>query len=360
MSATQFFESETYAVVKARHEQCCARVLSPAGHVEVLPTLFRGRQGTQFRRPFRWTKSRAVRKQYRTLRFYERWRGLLYGHSFIDRWLRDPTARTFDAIVCDPRPDLPRTLNLFRGFRAEGLPPVEPILVWALTEPIWAHILEVLIPHNQDALGLVLDWFAHLVQRPWVRTRLGLVMRGAQGSGIDFLATWHAEHVLGPLYSEVVCRPPEAEQVADSILILARPEGGLKPNLAALKDLIVRYDCRRRDRVEENYSNVFVTTDSPGFVRMAQAHREFIAFRCSAERRNDRAYFASLMDYLLRPDVIRAWYQLLMGRDLSPYRDTRSFQLAADAVAHCRPPVDEPTPGSESLASTESDSDGAI
>jgi hypothetical protein len=340
---TEPAESDSYEVVKARHERHCARVLSPEGYIEVLPLLFGGNQGTHFRRPFHWsTRAHAVRKRYQALCFYERGRdGQLRRHSFIGRWLRDKAIRTLDAVVCDPRGGLPRTLNTFRGFRAASLPPLDDGAAWALVEPIWAHILEVLIPFNQPALDIVLDWFAHLLQRPAVRTRLALVMRGGYGCGNDFLATWHAEHIMGPLYSEVVFRPAETRRVADSIMVISRLQGALKSNLDALKDLAVRYDCRRRGRVEENYSNVYVTTESNRFVRMAEAHREFLAFQCSDAHQGDPAYFASLMHHLLRPEVMRAWYQTLMARDLSAYRDTRSFQLAADAVSPWRPPQDE-------------------
>ena len=86
---------------------------------------------------------------------------------------------------------------------------------------------------------------------------------------------------------------------------------------------------------------MFVATESNRFVRMAEAHREFLAFRCSDAHEGDAVYFRSLMAHLVRPEVVRAWYQTLMARDLSGYRDTRGFQRAADAHA------DRGTTGSE-------------
>jgi hypothetical protein len=325
-------EAETYAVVKARHEQHCARVLSPDGYIEVLPALVRGDGRRAYRRPFNYYRASDMRGRHGALCFYERRGERLYRHRFIPHWLRDAAIRTLDAVVCDPRGALPRTYNTFRGFSAASLPPLEDARAWALVEPIWAHILDVLIPVRQDALGLVLDWFAHILQRPAVRTRLALVMRGAIAAGAVFLATWHAERVVGPLYSEVVYTPAEARRVADSVLVIARPPNALAASVAAIRDLVHRYDCRRKGRCEENYSNVLVATESSRFVRLAEAHREFLAFRCSDSHEGDPVYFQSLMAHLVRPEVVRAWYQTLMARDLSAYRDTRAFQDAAAAL----------------------------
>ena len=345
MPATEANESESYAVVKARHEQQCARVLSPEGYIEVAPLLLHGNQGTLFRRPFHWLRAKAMRERHGHLCFYERRGAQLYRVPFIGRWLRDRATHTLDAVICDPAGPLPRTFNTFRGFRAQWLPPVEDGLAFALVQPILAHILDVLVPYTPGGLDLVLDWFAHLMQRPAVRTRLGLVMWGPRSSGSEFLGTWHAEHVMGSLYSELLTRPAEAMWVADSIMVLSRVDSAPKPSLDALLDLVVRYDCRRRGRTDANYSNVFVTTDSPRFVRLALARREFLVLRCCTRHRfTVPAYFASLMDHLLRPEVVRAWYQLLMARDLAAYHDTRSFQLAADAVSPRRPPAEDYPP----------------
>jgi hypothetical protein len=308
----------------------------------VSPLLFAGNQRTVFRRPFHLMKAKGMREQHGHLCFYERRGSRLYRVPFIDRWLRDRAIRTLDAVVCDPAGPLPRTFNTFRGFPAQWLPPVEGGVAWALVQPIMTHILEVLIPFTPHALGLVFDWFAHLTQRPAVRTRLGLVAWGHHSSGTDFLATWHAEHVMGPLYSEVIGKREEALRVADSILVLTRADGAPKSDFDALRDLVVRHDCRRRGRAEANYSNVYVSVDTPRLIRLARAQREFLVLHCSPHHRHTvPAYFASLMDHLLRPETVRAWYQFLMARDLSAYSDTRSFQLAADAVDPRRPPPEE-------------------
>lgn len=316
--------------------------------------LFSGSNGFHFRRPFRLHRARAMRERHRGVYFYERRGGQLYRHSFIHRWLHDTGIRTVSAIVCNPGRPLPGTFNTFRGFSAALLPPVETGLAGALVEPILSHIHEILTPFDPCGAELLLDWFAHVMQLPGERTRLGLVVFGGFGCGKDFLSTWHSEHVVGPLYSEVVLHVSETKRVADSVLVLSRLRGGGAANLLALKELILRYDCRRRGRAEENYSNVFATTESPRFFNMVKSHREFVAFRCSETRAGDYPYFVSLRDYLVRPDVIRAWYQTLMARDLAAYRDTLSFQHAADVLQPWRPCDDDPP---APLSDTDSDAD---
>ncbi len=346
--------TESYAALKARHEQRCARLLSPRCYLEIIPVLLHGGGpvNVQSRQPFRLSRPKDMLRRYRHLSFYRRRGERLYRHSFIRHWLRDKAARTLDAVVCNPALPVhtPRVFNTFRGFRAAALPPVCQAQAWAFVTPILEHIKEVLIPYNTEALGLVLDWFAHQLQRPAVRTRLALVLVGGIGCGKDFLPTWHAEHVVGPLYSEVLFRPSEARHVTDSILVLARFGSATQKSIPALRDLLLRYNCNKRHSQDENYSNVLVTTQSTRFHHLTAPYREFLTFHCGTRRQADHVYFASLRDYLMQPKVIRAWYQVLMARDLSSYRDTRAFQLAADALCPWRPPAEceGPDPSSDS------------
>ena len=59
---------------------------------------------------------------------------------------------------------------------------------------------------------------------------------------------------------------------------------------------------------------------------MATDTRRFVLLRCSEKYLGNEAHFVKLGKYLARNDVVRAFYQFAMKRDLSSYPAPGSFQ----------------------------------
>jgi hypothetical protein len=93
-------------------------------------------------------------------------------------WLRSPNRQEYDSIGYWPsnygRP--PRSYNLWQG--------------WGISADgsiINEYILH-LVGGDRDKANFILDWCAHMVQRPWEKPRVALVFRGLNGPGKSLFA----------------------------------------------------------------------------------------------------------------------------------------------------------------------------
>jgi len=72
-----------------------------------------------------------------------------------------------------------KAYNLFRGW---GIQPVS-----GDCSIIEDHILHVVAGGDQKKADFILDWCAHMVQRPWEKPGVALVLRGKKGTGKTLL-----------------------------------------------------------------------------------------------------------------------------------------------------------------------------
>jgi uncharacterized membrane protein YgcG len=101
--------------------------------------------------------------------------------DFISRWIRDPLARRYDAIVNTPGDTNARVYNEWTPFDASLLPPVtDPDQVAADVAPLIKHIKEVIMLGDEANTQWFLRYFAAILQRPTKRTEVALIIRGAQ------------------------------------------------------------------------------------------------------------------------------------------------------------------------------------
>ena len=103
--------------------------------------------------------------------------------DFISRWVRDPLARRYDAIVSTPGDTNARVYNEWTPFDASLLPPVvDPDQVAADVAPIIKHIKEVIMNNSEEDTQWFLRYFAAILQRPTKRTDVAIIVKGVQVS----------------------------------------------------------------------------------------------------------------------------------------------------------------------------------
>lgn len=116
--------------------------------------------------------------------------------DFMKLWFKDENKKTYKKIVMDPLSNDPKYFNLWRGYlcdqlKDEGLDPVDA------SAPVIEHIFQVITSENQGYADWVLDWMANIVQRPWKKTNVAIVLFGKQGCGKNIIFDWFREKVLG-------------------------------------------------------------------------------------------------------------------------------------------------------------------
>lgn len=188
----------SYEEIKAIHERTCARIEHPRKFYAVVTGVDAG---------YEFLKESQVRQVFATdyLGAGVRFAPSKPESRFISKWIKDPTRRTCSAFVVDPSSPMgPVRLgeegfafNLFRGFRAARLAPVDARDVVGLVAPLVGHVHEVMAGGSAERTEWFLNWLAGMVQRPEIKTKVGVVVNGPCGCGKGILVEFFRRGVLG-------------------------------------------------------------------------------------------------------------------------------------------------------------------
>jgi hypothetical protein len=98
-------------------------------------------------------------------------------------WLKGPH-REYEHIVFDPSKEYNRDdyhyFNTWRGFAIpQGIGDVAPFL---------DYVKKIVVSNNEEHYEWLLDWVAHMFQKPWEKPGTSVVLRGIEGIGKSFFA----------------------------------------------------------------------------------------------------------------------------------------------------------------------------
>lgn len=69
-------------------------------------------------------------------------------------------------------------------------------------KPVLQHIYEVWCDSRPELYQYVIQWMAHVVQKPWAKTRVGIVLQSKQGAGKGLIVDKFGE-IFGPHYKSM-------------------------------------------------------------------------------------------------------------------------------------------------------------
>lgn len=127
---------------------------------------------------------------------------------FFDLWLKDTTRKAIHSIDMKPTPDDPTVFSVPLRFTYNTPAPGEGGVVPTVSEKRRIEILDMfdelmntLIPDPEVRVE-VLQWFAHIIQRPFENPLMAIIMSGGKGCGKDTLGDFFSAWVLGSVYSK--------------------------------------------------------------------------------------------------------------------------------------------------------------
>jgi hypothetical protein len=254
---------------------------------------------------------------------------------FIRRWIFDKTRKMVEKIDIDPRGTDPDVYNMWRGFDAAALPPVPEERVLELIQPITRHFDDVITSGVAAHTQFIHDYLANIIQRPWQKSQVALSLYGAQGCGKGIIFEFFRLKILGTHCSYQTSKPDNdlfgrfANGAVNRVCIQVDEVKSLHDHADQLKDFItnptVNYEQKGKDTiVVNNFANLILTSNNANALTVSTDDRRFALFQCTSVHKGDTQYFANLGAHLERPEVARAYYQYLMGVDLSEY--PTSFQ----------------------------------
>lgn len=253
-----------------------------------------------------------------------------------DAWRNSRQRREFREIGYWPeqhgQPD--RSFNLWRSWGVDPRPGD-----WSTVHD---HILNVVAAGDKAKAEYILNWCAHMVQRPWEKPGVALVLRGRKGSGKTLLTKILA-NAVGRRNTFITADGRKLFtrfnwHLADKILIGAEEAFFTADREISdkLKHLLtgseIEVEQKFGDRMNiKSMHRMIMTTNHRDAVALTEDERRFAIFDVSDRRKGDETYFAPLWRIAngQDDDTLGAFMYELKTRDITNWRP----ELAASGSA---------------------------
>ncbi len=218
-------------------------------------------------------------------------------------WLKSKERAHYEDVYfrpCDRKYE--RRYNLWRGFAFQPKPEGSHDL-------FLKHIEENICSGNIDHYNWVIDWLAHLIQKPYDKAGTALVLRGEMGTGKGKFARsigkLFGQHFI-PILSRSQLTGRFNSHLADKVLVFVDESGWSHDRndtgiiQAMITEPSLTIEMKGKDAIEmENYSH-FIMAANKAWVVPASGHdeRRFAVFDVSSLHRGDKVYFKAIEDQL--------------------------------------------------------------
>jgi len=266
-------------------------------------------------------------------------KGLIVPAWFYN-WEKDKTMKTYYTYNYYPDPSLcpVNCKNLWKPF---------PILKTALnpdadTSKIYAFIKTLL----GDCAEYVLNWLAHVVQKPSRKTEVCILLYGSQGCGKSTIGEYILRKIIGLDKMHITSKTEKifgrfVDTQGKLLAVLNEASGKDTFNICdVLKDAIT---CSTTEQEKKgidavtitDYTNYIFTTNNINSVKIPEDDRRFMPIEINEELKGNVAYFKELYADLDNEEIMRKFYDELMKRPLenfNPSRDRPVTELMKDMM----------------------------
>ena len=198
----------------------------------------------------------------------------------VDIWLDSHDRNEFDQIIFDPA--LPsgynnRVVNTYDGFA------VQPKA--GRTDPFLMHLEQNVCHNNEDWYDYLIQWMAHIVQKPWIKTGVAIVFAGNEGIGKSIVPEYFGR-IFGPYYKRIdsgsritghfnaqfreclLCNADEA------VCVYERKTLGILKSL--ITDKQFTYEKKGYDpEIGSNFTNFFIISNDDRIVAPSESDRRY-------------------------------------------------------------------------------------
>jgi len=258
---------------------------------------------------------------------------------FFDEWLEDDERLVYDSFTFNPYvkkelDDTPDNIyNTFSPFEAEE---IENISNEQLKENVkWFtdYVHEIIADYEQESTEYLLNYFAHLFQKPYENCQVALVIRGPSGSGKDSLIDC-IEKIQGETngytkrLSEIEKILPKGNGFNSELknkLVVQFNEAEGKDGVEA-KERIKDHITRRINIIHEKMMNPYEQKNLTHFIFVSNQispvvfmynERRFALFKTGYKK--PKKYYADYHKNLKDTNKLNEVYTFLLRRDISKW-----------------------------------------
>ena len=218
--------------------------------------------------------------------------------------------------------------NKFNTYFGLGAAPIREPNNTDLIQPYLDHIERIICNGDTTCYEYVLNWLAHLVQKPHEKPEVAIILKAGQGTGkgtfvepigkiigAHYLHATKSEHVLGRF--NVL--------LENKILIFADEFfAGSKKNTDFLKSLITEDTATiERKGIDSitvpSFSRLIMASNHDNIVKIEKDERRYLYLEVSEDRKQDFAYFKALKHTLSQPSFTGELLQFLLDRDIKAF-----------------------------------------
>lgn len=252
------------------------------------------------------------------------------GKQLTKEWIKSKIRRSYDGFCF--RPELKtsdRYCNLWRGFSVTPLPKDEkPSEIAQKALDDWLdHILINVCNGEKEQARWLVGFFAHLVQKPWEKPHVSIIMRGLKGVGKNAVMD-RIGYLLGPHYMETANKEDMVGRFNghfENKLFFCLSEAfwsGDRKAEGVLKHLItgtshnVEHKGQEKFRVD-NLARIAVVGNADWIVPVSPDDRRYATFNVGDGRKEDHKFFKSIQDGMEKNGGYELLLRYLLEFDIS-------------------------------------------
>ena len=263
-------------------------------------------------------------------------------YNFWDEYQYNINIKEYFGIGVYPNKDLcpDRIYNTWEGFDGEKLEFKEEINLKLLLnnhislQNILYHF-KVVANYNNKVYEYLLNYFAHLVQKPHIKTSVCLLIQGKQGTGKTTLVENLLKRIMGLKYvydtddiDSIVGKFNAS--IAGKFMVVLNEATGRDTNQVVdkIKNIITRTSVNIEYKGIDpfpsiDYCNYAFTTNNIKPIAITKDDRRFQILECSDKYKGDVKYFTKLFTSINDDKTIYNFYKFLMNRDISKFNAER-------------------------------------
>lgn len=200
------------------------------------------------------------------------------------------------------------------------------------------HLELIICNGDKTCYEYLLNWLAHLVQKPEEKPEVAIVLKAGQGTGkgtfVDPIGRIIGAHFVHLMDKSAVTGNFNA-LVENRILIFADEFfAGSKRDTDQLKGLITEKTTKiERKHIDgiivPSFSRLIMASNHENIVSIEKDERRYLYLEVSEERKQDHDYFEALRRIIDGPKFIGQLLQFLLERDISEFNPRRVPQTKA-------------------------------
>lgn len=253
---------------------------------------------------------------------------------------------TFYPQLTDEFPPLhDNRLNLYRGFAVKPLNGGDQDCSLML---YMSHLLNIVCQKNTETFNYLLDWCAHMVQKPSEKPQTAILLKGGQGTGkntaIRPLLAFMGVHGLYIEKSRGIAG--QFNSIIENKILIFADEAVFRSREATL---LLRALITEDENIIEskfanmtsyrNFSRIVMATNDDTAIQFASDERRFLVLQLADSKKQDTGYFAKLkkgMEDQL-PEKLLHYFQHRDIRNFVPMQVPKTAYLTEEKIHNLKP-----------------------